>query len=263
MAITVSIPLKHRICCETPAQFGANYEEMSFTTPDGLRLSGWYIPPHNGAVIILLHSYFGDRLQTFPVAQMLYRNGYGVLMYDQRASGESEGNARSLGWLDIPDVSLAVAWLAGRDKDARLGAYGCSMGGAIALAGAVRTPDIRAIAIDAPSPLQWYENLPPISLRDPFSLPIVAMYYPLVMLRSRALPPTSSMEAVRAYGTRPILFISAGNAGEFARIGTYYQAAAGPKQHWNIADATHCAGPSMHPEDYEQHLVEFFNSALP
>src|SRR5512145_681663 len=64
LAAAVTIPLKLPICCETPARFGAEYESMHFTTADGLTLTGWYIPPRNGAVVILVHSYYADRRQT-------------------------------------------------------------------------------------------------------------------------------------------------------------------------------------------------------
>jgi fermentation-respiration switch protein FrsA (DUF1100 family) len=262
IAYTLTTPLKSPLCCETPARFGAAYEPMRFTTRDGLTLAGWYVPPRNGAVILLLHSYFADRRQVLPVAAMLYEHGYGLLMYDQRASGESEGDSRSLGWLDIADVGAAAAWLTQRQADVKLGAYGCSMGAAIALGGAAATPSIRAVALDALSPLQWYENLPPFSLRDPLSLPVMALYYPLVMLRARALPPTGTLQAIQDYGARPVLFISSGQGAEFSRVSAYYQAAAGPKEHWNIPDSSHCYGPAAHPAEYQQHLLNFFDSAL-
>ena len=262
LAYRVSVPLRSKLCCETPARFGAGYEAISFVTADGLDLHGWYIPPRNGAVIILLHSYYGDRRQTLPVAEMIYKNGYGALMYDQRASGESEGNVRSLGWRDIPDVSSAVEWLARRDPGLRIGAYGCSMGGAIALAGTAANPGILALAVDAPSALQWYENLPRFSLRDPFSLPIMTLYYPMVMLRSWALPPESTSEAVQRIGTRPVLFISTGRGGEYSRTETYFELAQGPKEHWNIPGSSHCAGPLDYPAEYQHHLVDFYNSTL-
>ena len=262
MANLVTVPLKSQVCCETPARFGAEYQSMHFSTADGMTLSGWYVPPRNGAVVILVHSYYGDRRQPLPVAEMLYKHGYGLLMYDQRASGESDGDSRSLGWRDIPDLKEAAAWLTGQPGIQKIGAYGCSMGGAISLAGAVGVPSILAIAIDAPSPLQWYEYLPPFSLQDPFSRPIMALYYPLVMLRARALPPTSTVEAVQNYSPRPLLLISTGQDAEFSRVSTYFDAAVGPKMHWNIPDSSHCAAPSTHPQEYEQHLVDFFNSTL-
>jgi pimeloyl-ACP methyl ester carboxylesterase len=262
MATLVTIPLKSQVCCETPAQFGADYQSIHFPTADGLMLAGWYVPPRNGAVIILVHSYYGDRRQTLPVAEMLYKHGYGLLMYDQRASGESQGDSRSLGWRDIPDLKEAAAWLVGHPEAQKIGAYGCSMGGAISLAGSVGVPSIRAVSADAPSPLEWREYLPPFSLQDPFSLPITALYYPLVMLRARALPPTSTVEAAQDYGSRPLLLISTGQGGEFSRVSTYFDAAVGPKAHWNIPDSSHCAAPITHPQEYETHLINFFNSAL-
>jgi pimeloyl-ACP methyl ester carboxylesterase len=269
MAAILTIPLTSQVCCETPARFGADYEPVSFTTTDGLTLRGWYVPPRNSApaagrnaVIILIHSYYADRRQTLPVAEMLFKHGYGLLMYDQRASGESDGGTRSLGRLDIPDLAQAANYLAARHENLKIGAYGCSMGGAIALAGAVGVPQVRAIAVDAPSPLSWPEYHPAFSLRDPFSLPITALYFGMVGLRSWALPPTSSLDAAHNYGPRPILLISTGQGGEFARVSAYFEAAPGPKTHWNLPDSSHCAAPSTHPQEYERHLVEFFATAL-
>jgi fermentation-respiration switch protein FrsA (DUF1100 family) len=262
MATVVTTPLKSKICCETPAQFGAEFQSMQFSTTDGLTLTGWYIPPRNGVVIILVHSYYGDRRQTLPVAEMLYKHGYGLLMYDQRASGESAGDSRSLGWRDTPDLKEAVAWLTNHTKASRIGAYGCSMGGAISVAGSVGVPAIRAVAADAPSPLELPEALPSFSLQDPFSLPITALYYPLVMIRARAVPPTSTVEAIQNYGSRPLLFISTGQSGEFSRVSSYFNAATGPKAHWNIPNSSHCAAPLTHSKEYEQHLVEFFDASL-
>jgi uncharacterized protein len=262
MANALTVPLKSQVCCETPARFGADFQSMQFSTADGLTLNGWYIPPQNSVVIILVHSYYGDRRQTLPVAEMLYKHGYGLLMYDQRASGESDGDTRSLGWRDIPDLKEAVAWLANHPEAKQIGVYGCSMGGAISLAGSVGVPAIHALAADAPSPLELSEALPAFSLQDPFSLPITALYYPLVMIRARARPPTSALEAIRNYGPRPILLISTGENGEFSRVQSYFNAATGPKTHWNVPDSSHCAAPRTNPKEYEQHLVEFFDATL-
>ena len=262
MAQAVTAPLKSHLCCETPAKFGAEFADIQFLSSDGLKLSGWYIPPQNGAVIILMHSYYSDRRQTLPVAEMLHRHGYGVLMYDQRASGESEGNVRSLGALDIPDLKRATDWLLAQQKGVQIGAYGCSMGGAISLAGAVGNPSISALAVDAPSPLRWFENMPAFSLSDPFSLPTMALYYSFVMLRTGSHSPAGTLENAGHYAGRPILFISTGNGAEYSGVSAYFNAAGEPKTHWNIPDASHCSGASTHPKEYEQHLIDFYNSSL-
>ncbi len=276
LALSVTAPLNYtrlatgKMCCETPARFGASFSPIQFPSADGQTLSGWYIPPRNGAVIILVHSYYNDRRQTLPVAEMLYKHGFGLLMYDQRASGESTGTLRSLGALDIADLGAASRWLGTNKYILKIGAYGCSMGGAISLAGAVSEPSILAVAADAPSPLNWSENMPIFSLQDPVSLPTMALYYLFVQIRTQAYSPISTLDAARSFGmvqdgaagSRPLLLISSGTGDEFVRVKRYFDAALEPKSHWNIPEASHCSGPAAQPDQYEQHLVDFFRSAL-
>ena len=38
----------------TPASYGLAYRSVAFRAADGVRLSAWYIPPHNGAAVLLL-----------------------------------------------------------------------------------------------------------------------------------------------------------------------------------------------------------------
>jgi pimeloyl-ACP methyl ester carboxylesterase len=261
----ITAPLKGSICCQTPRDFGTAYQDVSFHTADGLALSGWYVPSKNGAVIILLHSYYMDRRQVLPVAAMLARHGYGLLLYDQRASGKSAGDLRSLGWLDIPDVAQAVAFVRSRPgaDHAPLGVYGCSVGGAIALGAAAANPAITAVAADAPSPLIIDEAHPNVG--DPdwlISLPIYSLYYRFLALRVGAQPPLSGVEAVRHIAPRPLLLISTGKQGEQGRAELLFAAAPASTTHWNIPAADHCTGPSARPDEYAARLTSFFDQAL-
>lgn len=256
----LTIPLKGSVCC-----FDAAHAGMRFKTADGLTLFGWYVPPRNGAVVILMHAYFVDRRQVIPVAQMLMKHGYGVVMYDQRASGQSDGDVRSLGWLDIPDVSQAVLWAQSQPGvDARrIGIYGCSMGGAIALVAAAQNPAISAIAADAPSPLSFDESIP--TYDGPFwfiNFPTYLLYYSFVSLRAHASPPMSTRQAVQMIAPRPLLVISTGQPGESERVDDFYAAAGQPKSRWHIPEAGHCGGPNTNPSEYERELTDFFDGAL-
>jgi hypothetical protein len=38
----------------TPASYGFAYQDVAFRTADGVRLSAWYLPAHNGAAVVLL-----------------------------------------------------------------------------------------------------------------------------------------------------------------------------------------------------------------
>jgi len=263
----LTIPLKGSVCCLPPGGIlGVQPQDISLQTADGLTLAGWYFPSRNGAVVILLHSYYANRVQPLPVAEMLIRHGYGVVTYDQRASGESQGEVRTLGWLDIPDVNQAVRFAQSRpgvDRD-RVGVYGCSVGGAIAVAAAAANPSIAAVAVDAPSPITFEESRP--TFADPawgVNIPIYALYHSFLVVRAGAFPPTTTRQAVQAITPRPLLLISTGETAERAYVSTLYELAGQPKQQRNIPQATHCGAPHARPAEYEQALIDFFKSALP
>ena len=76
-------------------------------------------------------------LQTLPV---YHGAGYGVLMLDLRAQGESSGARRTLGYREVRDVRGALAWLQrqGYALD-QVVLHGWSMGGATALRAAPGT----------------------------------------------------------------------------------------------------------------------------
>ena len=73
------------------------------TTSDGLRLAGWYVPSRNGAAVIAFPGRNGPQAHT----RMLARHGYGVLLFDRRGQGESEGDPHGLGWEGEKDIKAA------------------------------------------------------------------------------------------------------------------------------------------------------------
>ena len=94
---------------------GAAYQDVTFEAADGLDLAGWYRPSENGAAVLVVHGGSSDRKGSVPHASMLARHGYGVLLYDARGRGESEGGENNYGWDWSEDISGALAFLRGRD----------------------------------------------------------------------------------------------------------------------------------------------------
>jgi hypothetical protein len=76
------------------AELGVAYEDVKFRTNDGLELEGWYVPSRNGAAVISFPGRSGPQKQ----ARMLIRHGYGVLLFDRRGEGASEGDPNAFGW---------------------------------------------------------------------------------------------------------------------------------------------------------------------
>jgi len=94
----------------------AGYRDVAFRSGDGLRLTGWYRPTTNGATVLLVHGGNGDRQGPMRHARMLARHGYGVLVYDSRGRGDSEGSPNSFGWDWRKDVDGALAFLKSRPE---------------------------------------------------------------------------------------------------------------------------------------------------
>ena len=107
-AYSTAHPVRGGPCCLTPAQYaGLEYESVTLSARDGLRIAGWYVPSKNRAAVVLSHGHSSHRAMTLPVAAMLAEEGYGVLMIDLRAHGESEGEIFTL-WQAGDDVLGAV-----------------------------------------------------------------------------------------------------------------------------------------------------------
>ncbi len=99
---------------ESVRPFDLAHEDVSLHTRDGLRLAAWYIPSRNGAAVVVVHGGGGTRNGSERHARMLARAGYGVLLYDARGNGESEGRHDAMGWTWEPDITAAVDFLSHR-----------------------------------------------------------------------------------------------------------------------------------------------------
>jgi len=134
----------------TPMDYGMGYESISFTTKDQLILDGWFIPhqdPENAKTIILLHGYPADKGDVLPLTRFL-NDKYNLLYFDFRYLGQSEGRYSTAGALEKEDLLTAIRFLRSRGID-EVGAWGFSMGGAVALMAAPEAPEIKAIVSDS------------------------------------------------------------------------------------------------------------------
>ena len=139
------------------AKLGTAYEQVSFRTSDGLTLRGWYVPSRNGAAVISAPG----RADSRKPARMLARHGYGVLLFDRRGEGESDGDPNIFGWGAERDFNAAVAYLRTRgDVDhGRIGGIGLSVGGETLLQAAAQSKGLKAIVSDGAGSRSIKEDL--------------------------------------------------------------------------------------------------------
>jgi fermentation-respiration switch protein FrsA (DUF1100 family) len=250
---------------ETPADRGLEYRDVEFSSTDGITLRGWYLPSENGAAIIVGHGIGAPRLLE-PV-EVLARHGYGVLAFDWRAHGESDGDLCTFGYHEVRDVAGALAWLQEQpDVDPeRIGMLGESMGAVTAIRATAALSGIQAVVADSAYP----------DLKEAVGnvwrgtgLPVVP-FVPLQIalgewLTGLELDDMQPLEDVAAISPRPILILAGGqdpltgpDAGQ-----RYYEAAGEPKELWFEPDLEHVSFWRVAPDEYERRVVGFFDAAL-
>jgi alpha/beta superfamily hydrolase len=240
-------------------QLGATFEEVSFTTSDGLQLQGWYVPSKNGAAVI---SFPGRKGPQKP-ARLLARHGYGVLLFDRRGEGESEGDPNTLGWVGNRDVKAAIAFLQARpDVDGdRIGALGLSVGGEVLLQTAAETDELKAVVSEGAGMRSVREAVHLSGTDKIVATPVFAIVTAGTAVFASDLPPRGLTD-LSAEITQPVLFIHAtpGQGGE-TLTEKYYDAAKGPKEYW-AAPGGHTGAIDAAPEEYERRVVGFFDRTL-
>ncbi len=118
-----------------------SFRSISLSLDQGqLSLKGWLIPPEkeeNRGSIILVHDQGSNRLpfglDTAPLLKHLSREGFYVLTFDLRHSGDSSGSLSSFGYAEAEDVIAAIDWTLDNLPASPLILYGFGSGTTAAL----------------------------------------------------------------------------------------------------------------------------------
>jgi hypothetical protein len=255
-------PARFSIGSVSPADLGLDYTDVTLSTSDGLTLQGWYVPSTNGAAVILIHPFYGNRTGTVYHAALLANHGYGVLLYDTRSQGESEGDLYAWGWDAHQDVIAALDYLQHRpdvDPD-RVGVLGLSAGAGIALRAAAETHGIAAVVAEGagwPTFEDWLIAPGSFGLVE---VPGMWVMYKSVELVTSVWSPMPLRQAASRIAPTPLLLIAAGEDRVFNQ--GYFDAASEPKIFWDRNEPGHIDALFTHPEEYEQRVVGFLDQAL-
>jgi fermentation-respiration switch protein FrsA (DUF1100 family) len=253
---------------QTPADFGLTYGDVRVTTPDGLKLVGWYVPSQNGAAIMAQHGFKSDRTGLLEEAAMLSEHGYGVLLTSVRAHDLSEGEVISFGLNEMQDLESWYQYLLTRDEvdPDRIGILGNSMGGSLAIQYSAQNENIRAtVAHSAFSSLddtvatsiEYFTGLPAF----PFAPAIVFWAEQEVGFDSSEI---SAKIWIGQLSPRAVLLLQGGAdtaiSPESGQL--LYDAAGEPKELWYEPELGHTAFDTELPEQYEARVVGFFDRYL-
>ena len=126
-----------------------NLEEVSFAGASGVTLRGWFVPPRNGVVVTMVHGLWGNRAFYLPEAELVSRHGYGVLLYDSRAHGESDGDTATWGDREAGDATAAIAFASGHTGVGHVAILGFSVGASAVARAAANDPRAEAVILYA------------------------------------------------------------------------------------------------------------------
>ena len=247
----------------TPADRGLEYADATFTTADGVELSGWYLPSTNGAAVALLHGSSSTRSAVLAQAEVLNRHGYGVLLFDARGHGRSGGDPMDLGWYGEPDTMAAVDHLTTRpdvDPD-KIAVVGLSMGGEEAIGAMAADGRIRAVVAEGASnrTFEDKDDWLPGGVGGWVQRQMDRLAYTLTDLATPASPPISLRRAAAEAAPRPILLIAGSGEEEAAR--SIQRGAPDSVSIWE-SGTEHTRGLATHPEEWTSRVTEFLDAAL-
>jgi uncharacterized protein len=264
--ISIAYVVTHVAPASVPAaNLGAAYENVQFTTSDGFLLKGWYVPSKNRAAVISFPGRSGTRLQ----ARMLARHGYGVLLFDRRGEGESEGDWNVFGWQGERDLHAAVKFLQGRDDvdQERIGGIGRSVGGEMLIGAAAESDAFKAVVSEGGSGRSVRDDLANLGfgMDDVGNITTQAVLTAATAVFTNNLPPAALKDLAPQIAPRAVFFIY----GENGQGGTekvpnqgFYAAAGEPKEIWEVPGAQHVGGITTRPAEYERRVIAFFDQAL-
>lgn len=248
----------------TPLDVGiTEYENIAFDRADGITLRGWYVPPRNGAAIVLAHGYANNREDLLDEAALLTKHGYGVLLFDFAGHGASDKTLVTIGDHERQDLIAALDFLSvqpGVDPD-RIGALGMSMGGATLALVAAQDERVRAVVIEAAFPTLEAVIADKAGLLGPLTR------WPArwaIQYKGVNIDAVRPVDALCAISPRPLLLIY-GDRDEVVPPGsakTMFAAACDPVEQWLIPGAEHGDYFDAAPETYGPRLLHFFDAAL-
>ncbi len=248
----------------TPADLGLAYEDLRFTTDDGVTLSGWLVAARREtrAAVVLMHGFSWNRLPWLAGYVPWLSERYHVLQFDFRGHGASDDADITLGTAERRDAAAAVRVLEGRGLGP-VGLMGISMGASVAIMAAAELP-VAAVVADAP-----YADL-----YNPIGNRMRELRYPMPWLGSRLVVLGASLRArtrllapidhVARLAPRGLLIIAPREDQliDNAQAQRLYATANAPKELYVVEGAGHADALAVGGAEYRRRVMGFLEAHL-
>src|SRR5687768_4672686 len=226
---------------------------------------GWLVRGRRGdGVILLVHSLRSNRIEMLSRAKFLNEQGYGVLLIDLRAHGETPGERITFGVGEAEDVEASVAYLRNAFPRERIAAIGVSLGAA-AIVLAKHLPRLDAVVLESLHPTieEAVENRLRLHLGE-----FGPVFSPLLLwqLSFRLDVSPVDLNPISRIGDLdcPLLLIS-GTDDQHTKVAEterLFATAGQPKEMWIVPGGGHFNMHSYAGKEYEDRILYFLDRYL-
>lgn len=262
----------------TPEHFGLSYEPVWFSSADGAKIHGWWIPTQNGTsdkTIVLSHGWGTNRGDILPSTWYLAKEGFNLFYFDFRGCGDSPRHGcSSLGYFEQRDLKAALDFVR-REKAAfsrRLGLFGLSLGASVSLAVSREQAGIECAFLEAPfsSFSEVIERYIKYFYWGVTKFPFIYSYLFLLRWRTgfadhegvspwRTAPQCRIPKALLVYGDQDWLATLSDGQRLFSAL---KNSAKIDVEFWTVPEATHADCFGRYPGLYREKLTGFFKTNL-
>ena len=266
----------------SPGDYGLPFAEVLFPSRDRLTLHGWFIPARgvtafslededwssgSKGTIVFGHGRFGSKDPDLKYVPWLREGGYSCFLFDFRGHGRSEGDFTSFGYHERKDLLGAIDLLQSKGIR-RVGVLGFSLGAVVGISTAAQCPAIAAVVADGAF----------VRLRRALAQGAEERGVPRWLVH--ALGPAILWLAGRRVGgdleqsdpwrwvdkiAPRALFLIHGEEDPYVSVEDVrrlYEEAGEPKELWIAPGAGHRRVDQVHPDDYRDRVVSFFDRYL-
>lgn len=229
------------------------------------RVHGWMKRgARGGGVILLVHSIRSNRVEMLSRAKFLNAQGYGVLLIDLQAHGETFGDRITFGARESEDVGASVAYLRENFPSERIAAIGVSLGAA-AIVLAQHALRLDAVVLESLHPTieEAVENRLRLHLGE-FGPTLSPLLLSQLSFRLDILPGELS-PITRIGNLNAALLLISGTDDQHTKVAEtrrLFDAARQPKEMWIVPGGGHFNMHAYAGKEYEDRILDFLERYL-
>lgn len=245
-----------------------NFKEFFATNENGHRLFAcFYKGETENGVVLLCHGHGVNHGHMDDMTAFLRQAGLGIILFDFRAHGKSEGQLCTIGLKEKNDAKAVLTAARAQgfiNERTKITAYGRSMGAATLINGSADLPEISAFILESS-----FEKLRKIAARDAWhhiklpDTPLSDLAFWLIdKITATEYSKNNPVENIKGIGTRPALLIhdeldhradeSAFNA---------LQNALPTAKTFVAKGAGHVQAHKIHGEEFERLILDFMQES--